>query len=376
MNRALLSFLLFACCIPAGAQPLPARPAYQFVYAVDPGSNEEVLLVRFRIYNRKKSGLRFLTYTCHDAAQVTWDSSVLHDGQLLQCRASLPVIVSVGPDMYHSWTARFERTPKGRQAYLHLQPDSFRFRLCMPRVPAPPGIVNGPVPPTDTLWLDGSKLMERQYPLAWLDAARPKLFEYVFRNFCTGNEIVDSFHVVTGDTLHVRSGRLALSKVEGARSARALPLRFPKGRFPVEWSMGYDGADSGSSGYTAYARIRFSGAPVTRWAPAIDPGEPLWNDGLPPPYSFPEESGAELLLFGDADDVRALGAAAVAAAPVEANGSVPPGYHQHFRTGGRGILLSPGMLSARSAYVGYDAQGRLACLLIDTGLYQFPPSWY
>ncbi|RYY94932.1 MAG: hypothetical protein EOO11_16880 [Chitinophagaceae bacterium] len=365
-----LLFLIFL----ATAQAAGAQAPYRLFYS-DSGSTEAVLPAQLRIYNETNAPLLFLAYTCSDAANLLFDSSHLRDGQLLQCRTNMPMLVSVAPHTYCQWTARFERTEEGRKAFRYLQEERFGFRLCRPKGSAVAGIITGPMPPMDTLLLSGVQRLERHDPYPEVDAARPKLFELVFRNQrLPEGLIIDSFAVVGGDTIHLRSGLIALSNVEGARKARPLPLRLPKGRFPVEWAMGYDAASGSAPGaYAAYARIRFSNAPVARWALATDTAAPLWNDGLPPRVALPEESAYELLLFGDVNDVRALGAKVLSVAPLQGAGA-PPGYHQFYGKGRRGVFVSSGMYSARSAYAGFDASGTLCTLLIDTGLYQIAPS--
>lgn len=358
------------------AQLLQAQEPYQFLYDEDTTSTMDALQVRFRLYNQTSKPLHFLSYTCNDAANIRYDRTYLQDGQLVQCRASLPMIIAVAPNSYFEWTARFIRTDAGRLKHPYNY-DRFDFQLCVPKVPVVAGILSRPLPPMDTFLLDGTAIVHRTDPFPDVNAARPKLFDLVFRNMFPSGIVADSFSMVTGDTIHIRSGRIALSTVEGARTSTALPVRFPKGRFAIEWAIGQD-IVSGESPmpYPAYARIRFSKEPVVRWALAVDTSFLLWNNGLPLNKRLPhgqwEEFASDLFVFGDFRDVRKLSPAAVA--ETFAGGEKP--RVGSYLLGTRKIFFSSGQLSTQSAYLGYDKQGRLCCLLIDTGNYCFPPGWF
>lgn len=101
--------------------------------------------------------------------------------------------------------------------------------------------------------------------------AKPKFFELAFLNDSTIEypDAVNRFYVKQYGTITLTTGKIVLSDFEGVGKTRSFVQTFPKGVFPVEFSIGSDAGHS----FLAYARIMFSKDSVARWEYAFRPTE-------------------------------------------------------------------------------------------------------
>lgn len=142
--------LLLGCLLATAASAQPPSPrAYRFSYTIDtlsgrPGS----IRVRFALVNQSETTLYFLHRSCAFDYGLSWDRRQWAHSPRVVCRASFPVVDTIGVGRQYEWTTFFSREKRGPMP-------AFTYTLQRLRAPHRPGSVAGglPLPATDTLRL-------------------------------------------------------------------------------------------------------------------------------------------------------------------------------------------------------------------------------
>ena len=221
--------------------------------------------------------------------------------------------------------------------------------------------ISAPRPPLDTITQRPAHL-----------SAKPLLFEGAFIKGSTDmqRKVKLTFFGITIGNIKIPSGKIiACDPMNIDEYGIAFTQSFPTGEFPVEVAV----ATMVDAEEIAFARIKFSEAPVERWEFALKPGEealPIWGKKM---RGYSTDSGTGVYLDETAnkplerDEVTDMDRGIYTEMEKNARGGwrfAMYKYGQHnlaaHTTGfGDGFFAT---------YIGYDAQGRPCRLLTDFGL--------
>jgi hypothetical protein len=212
-----------------------------------------------------------------------------------------------------------------------------------------------------------------------IEFARPTLFETAFLNDPT---LIDS--TVSGGFLKIRlgllkieSGKLVIADPVHIHHAPIIPYTFPIGNFPAEIAVNYiDSSELDSLAYVSYSRIVFSLEKVTKWILLVDAKK---DSAFKNQTNYSAWTESCVILDKNARQVL-IGRPYVEWAKLfvdslNDNNRYRKWKLEKFRN--HNLITYSGFDSFMfRVYLGVDANGKIARLLVDGGMFALPPSFY
>lgn len=198
--------------------------------------------------------------------------------------------------------------------------------------------------------------------------AFPKVFEAAFRKGTTARQDSSTytFTVARLGDISSETGKLLAGDPITITARTAFAQRFPVGTFPVELALVKTTGDE----RVGFARIYFSGHPVTKWQLALLPGQKplaLTDSSV---YCYGVDAGMGVFIDSLANQ-RFAARGQAAWDTVFMRNTDLPGYRGYLhRFAGHSLAtFSTGLGDGCYAtYIGYDARGHVCRLLTDFGL--------
>jgi hypothetical protein len=206
--------------------------------------------------------------------------------------------------------------------------------------------------------------------------ARPALFETAFLNDpkLTDSTALGGFLKIRLGSLKIESGKLIITDPVQLHHAPTIPYTFPIGDFPVEVAINY--TDSSELGYVSYSRIVFSIKKVSKWVLLVNASkDSAFRKQLN--YSAWTESCAILDINANRAILKRsyMEWAKFFIDSLNNNNSFPKWKIHKFGT--HNLVAYSGFdINSYKVYLGLDAGGKIARLLIDGGMFFLPPSSY
>ena len=205
--------------------------------------------------------------------------------------------------------------------------------------------------------------------------AKPLLFEQAFVKGTTQQVKNSTFNLygITIGHLKIASGRIVLcDPLHIDEYGIPFTQTFPDGDFPVQLSIAHFQQEE----LTAFARIKFSEAPVARWEMALQKDQEPRAVGSKDFHGYGVDGG--VAVFIDEQASKALDQKIAANFDSELFASMDAHRHDNWRYGMYNFgahnlaIFTTGFGDGRYAtYIGFDAEGKPCRLLTDFGLFDW-----
>jgi|GEM_PF-5926392 len=208
-----------------------------------------------------------------------------------------------------------------------------------------------------------------------INLAKPVLFETAFSN---DSNLIDStvlgrFIKFRLGSLKIESGSLVISDPVHMHHASVIPYTFPKGNFPVEVTVNYiDSSDLDDLSYVSYSRILFSHQSVAKWVLIFDASK----DSISTKGSHYTAWTESCVILDKKARQTYISRPYVEWAKLfvdSLNDSRRFRKWKFHKFNDHNLLAYSGFDSnIYKLYVGLDARGKIARLLVDGGMYFLP----
>lgn len=209
--------------------------------------------------------------------------------------------------------------------------------------------------------------------------AKPAMFEIAFLDNpqAADSSIFGNFKKIRLGSLKIESGSLVVSDPVQMHHAPVIPYSFPKGSFPVEITAFYtDSIELDSLSYISYSRVVFSNKAVAKWVLLVDAAKDslfrkrsnyaTWSESA----VLLDENARQAIIRKPHNEWAGLFID-------QLNDGVQYNKWGLYGVGKYNMLAYSGFDYTRfRVYLGLDAEGRIARLLVDGAMFHLPSSAY